>query len=124
VQKTLKRLEEKVTGKVLSSLLCNLRPAHDETTRQVVATALAHLCSKENHHLLFKNRTPEGVMETLLKMVTDELAPRQRQAAKSLSELLKTAANGAPLEVAPSRPNWDEQPVSSFVFSKRLLYYP
>mmetsp|Transcript_34800 Transcript_34800/g.58447 ORF Transcript_34800/g.58447 Transcript_34800/m.58447 type:complete len:729 (+) Transcript_34800:396-2582(+) len=124
VQKTLKRLEEKVTGKVLSSLLCNLRPAHDETTRQVVAIALAHLCCDEDRHLLFKNRTPEGVLETLLKMVTEDsigkpprkmvtqdepdTAPRQKQAAFALSELLKKAANVSPVEIEPSLPDCAE----------------
>mmetsp|Transcript_22270 Transcript_22270/g.42491 ORF Transcript_22270/g.42491 Transcript_22270/m.42491 type:complete len:706 (-) Transcript_22270:1411-3528(-) len=55
VQKTLKRLEEKVTGRVLNHLLYLLRTSQDECLRQRISTALAHLCSEEDRRHVFSD---------------------------------------------------------------------
>ncbi|KAF5202753.1 Arm repeat protein interacting with abf2 [Thalictrum thalictroides] len=52
VAKTLKRLEEKIHGRILSHLLYMMRVA-EESVQQRVALALAHLCSPDDQRTVF-----------------------------------------------------------------------
>uniref|UniRef100_A0A7S0R8N4 BTB domain-containing protein n=1 Tax=Pyramimonas obovata TaxID=1411642 RepID=A0A7S0R8N4_9CHLO len=111
VQKTLKRLEEKVTGKILNQLLYMLHTSPEETTRQYIATALAHLCNDKDRHMLFTDKDPNGALETLLQMVTYDKAPQQKEAALALFSLLKKASQTSPVDLAPVAPHRAEKAV-------------
>ena len=67
VQKTLKRLEEKVAGKVLNQVLYSLT-APDRILQQRTATALARLVKEADLKLVFVDRR---ALDILLHMLTD-----------------------------------------------------
>jgi hypothetical protein len=52
VQKTLKRLEEKIHGRVLKHLLYLMRSS-DKVVQRRVACTLAHLCSPDDQRTIF-----------------------------------------------------------------------
>ena len=115
VKRTLKRLEDKVTGKILTQLLCILRTSPEVTTRQYIATALAHLCNDQDRHLLFADNDPNGVPETLLQMVTYDKAPQQKEAALALFSLVTREVSPKAIDVAlqPAAPLRAERTVRS-----------
>lgn len=83
VQKTLKRLEEKVAGRVLNQVLYSLGAA-DCVLQQRTATALARLVKEHDLKLVFVDRRG---LDILLHMLTDHSSPpgNQREAAGTCS---------------------------------------
>ena len=102
VQKTLKRLEEKVTGKVLRQVLYMMRST-DKVVQQRTATSLARLASdKDELYEIFVNK---GGLEVLLDMVFDHRNPTvQMEGASALSELASRAKSTAGISCEPTPP--------------------
>ena len=82
VQKTLKRLEEKVAGKVLRQVLYSLA-APDRVLQQRTATALARLVKEHDLKLVFVDRRG---LDILLHLLVDPASTpaTQREAAGEL----------------------------------------
>jgi len=59
VQKTLKRLEDKMQGRVLQYLIYLMRTS-DRDNQQRIAVALAHLCSEAGDFALFQGTSDGG----------------------------------------------------------------
>ncbi|CAM6008724.1 unnamed protein product [Sphagnum balticum] len=101
VQKTLKRLEEKIHGRVLKHLLYLMRSA-DKIVQRRVATTLAHLCAADDQRIIF---IENNGMEVLLEMLTSFTNPKQqRDGALSLCTLAKKATALSPIDAAPLPP--------------------
>jgi hypothetical protein len=101
VQKTLKRLEEKISGRVLRHLLYLLRSVDKETQRRV-AIALAHLSGEDDQRLIFVDG---GGLEVLLDMMGSTMTPKlQKEGALAVYTLAKKAAALSPVENAPPPP--------------------
>ncbi|CAI5474547.1 unnamed protein product [Closterium sp. Yama58-4] len=101
VQKTLKRLEEKMEGKVLRHLLYLLRQS-DKSVQRRVAAALAHLCPEGQQRAIFVGA---GGLDILLSMLASPPSPRlQRDAAVALRTLSKRATTLNPIDTAPPPP--------------------
>ncbi|CAI5491821.1 unnamed protein product [Closterium sp. Naga37s-1] len=101
VQKTLKRLEEKMEGKVLRHLLYLLRQS-DKSVQRRVAAALAHLCPEGQQRAIFVGA---GGLDILLGMLASPPSPRlQRDAAVALRTLSKRATTLNPIDTAPPPP--------------------
>ncbi|CAI6000458.1 unnamed protein product [Closterium sp. NIES-64] len=101
VQKTLKRLEEKMEGKVLRHLLYLLRQS-DKSVQRRVAAALAHLCPEGQQRAIFVGA---GGLDILLAMLASPPSPRlQRDAAVALRTLSKRATTLNPIDTAPPPP--------------------
>ena len=64
VNKTLKRLEEKVDGRVLKYLVYLMRSSNKDE-QQRIAVALAHLCSDDQQRVIFDE---QGGLDILLEM--------------------------------------------------------
>ena len=79
VQKTLKRLEEKVAGKVLRQVLYSLA-ASDRLLQQRTATALARLVKEHDLKLVFVDRRGLDILLHLLVDASSSSAT-QREAA-------------------------------------------
>ncbi|KAJ7571539.1 hypothetical protein O6H91_01G166000 [Diphasiastrum complanatum] len=101
VTKTLKRLEEKMHGRVLKHLLY-LMHSLDKTIQRRVALSLAHLCSLEDQRLIFLENNG---MEVLLEMF-GSLSNRKHQhdGALALYTLAKKATALSPIDTAPPPP--------------------
>ncbi|KAH9573279.1 hypothetical protein CY35_02G198100 [Sphagnum magellanicum] len=101
VQKTLKRLEEKIHGRVLKHLLYLMRSA-DKIVQRRVATTLAHLCAADDQRIIF---IENNGMEVLLEMLTSFTNPKQqRDGALALCTLAKKATALSPIDAAPLPP--------------------
>ncbi|KAK9809295.1 hypothetical protein WJX73_002053 [Symbiochloris irregularis] len=102
VQKTLKRLEEKVAGKVLNQVLYSLT-SPDRILQQRTATALARLVKEQDLKLVFVDRR---ALDILLQMLTDpaSTSARQHESASALFELARKANATAPIDCAPAPP--------------------
>ncbi|GJP44343.1 hypothetical protein CLOM_g3723 [Closterium sp. NIES-68] len=101
VQKTLKRLEDKMEGKVLRHLLYLLRQS-DKSVQRRVAAALAHLCPEGQQRAIFVGA---GGLDILLHMLANPPSPRlQRDAAVALRTLSKRATTLNPIDTAPPPP--------------------
>lgn len=101
VQKTLKRLEEKMQGKVLKHLLYLMR-SPDKGIQRRVATALAHLCAEDDQRNIFMDNSG---LEILLEMVAaPSNSKTQREGANALYSLAKRAAALSPIDAAPPPP--------------------
>lgn len=88
VQKTLKRLEEKITGKVLHQTLYAMYSS-DRAVQQRVATALARLAATADLKTAFVDRRG---LHVLVDMLTDSKSDElQQEAAGALFELAKKA---------------------------------
>ncbi|XP_024388979.1 ARM REPEAT PROTEIN INTERACTING WITH ABF2 isoform X3 [Physcomitrium patens] len=101
VQKTLKRLEEKIHGRVLKHLLYLLRTA-DKVVQRRVATTLAHFCCPDDQRLIF---IENNGMDVLLEMLNGFATPKlQRDGALALCTLARKANALAPIDAAPLPP--------------------
>eukprot|EP00246_Nothoceros_aenigmaticus_P007674 TRINITY_DN2164_c0_g1_i2.p1 TRINITY_DN2164_c0_g1~~TRINITY_DN2164_c0_g1_i2.p1 ORF type:complete len:374 (-),score=85.00 TRINITY_DN2164_c0_g1_i2:708-1829(-) len=101
VQKTLKRLEEKIHGKVLKHLLYLMRQS-DKIVQRRVATTLAHLCSPEDQRTIFlENHGIEVLLEMLHACGSSK---QQHDGALSLHTLATKAAALSPIDAAPPPP--------------------
>mmetsp|Transcript_18316 Transcript_18316/g.62217 ORF Transcript_18316/g.62217 Transcript_18316/m.62217 type:complete len:731 (+) Transcript_18316:275-2467(+) len=100
VQKTLKRLEEKVQGRVLNYLLYLMRMS-ERSVREHIVVALAHLAGEDDLYMIFVEK--KG-LDALLDMVASKAESTQGYAALALYTLAKKASALSPLEAAPPPP--------------------
>ncbi|KAL0391009.1 UNVERIFIED_CONTAM: arm repeat protein interacting with a [Sesamum calycinum] len=80
VAKTLKRLEEKIHGRVLSHLLYMMRVGEKNVQRRV-ALALAHLCSPDDQRTIFIDNNGLGLLLELLESTNPK---HQRESSMAL----------------------------------------
>eukprot|EP00850_Spirogloea_muscicola_P018463 SM000169S02718 [mRNA] locus=s169:87724:93877:- [translate_table: standard] len=101
VQRTLKRLEEKMHGRVLKHLLYLLRSSDLQTKRRV-AVALAHLCAEDNQRKIFVDN--DGLLVLLEMLGPHESQKQQQDGALALYTLAKKASALSPIDAAPPPP--------------------
>ncbi|BBN18961.1 hypothetical protein MPTK1_8g06830 [Marchantia polymorpha subsp. ruderalis] len=101
VQKTLKRLEEKIHGRVLKHLLYLMR-SNEKVVQRRVACTLAHLCTPDDQRSIF---IEHNGMDVLLEMLLAFSLPKlQRDGALALHRLATKANNSSPLDTTPQPP--------------------
>ncbi|KAM3707364.1 hypothetical protein ACJW31_02G019100 [Castanea mollissima] len=100
VAKTLKRLEEKIHGRVLNHLLYLMRVA-EKTVQRRVALALAHLCSPDDQRTIFIDNNG---LELLLGLLSSSSPKQQLDGAVALYRLSNKAMALSPVDAAPPSP--------------------
>ncbi|WVZ09521.1 hypothetical protein V8G54_014051 [Vigna mungo] len=101
VAKTLKRLEEKIHGRVLNHLLYLMRVSEKAFQRRV-ALALAHLCSADDQRKIFIDH--HG-LELLMGLLGSYYNPKQQlDGAVALCKLANKATTLSPVDAAPPSP--------------------
>ncbi|XP_010536264.1 PREDICTED: ARMADILLO BTB ARABIDOPSIS PROTEIN 1-like [Tarenaya hassleriana] len=100
VTRTLKRLENKIQGRVLNQLLYQMRIA-DKTIQKRIALALAHLCEPEDGKLIFIDN--KG-LEALMELLDSRNPEHQKSSTEALYKLVTKAASSGPENAAPSSP--------------------
>ncbi|KAL3578213.1 hypothetical protein D5086_019717 [Populus alba] len=100
VAKTLKRLEEKIHGRVLNHLLYLMRVAEKAVQRRV-ALALAHLCSPDDQRTIFINNCG---LDILLGLLGSSSPKQQLDGAIALYRLANKATTLSPVDAAPPSP--------------------
>ncbi|XP_031122806.1 ARM REPEAT PROTEIN INTERACTING WITH ABF2-like [Ipomoea triloba] len=100
VAKTLKRLEEKIHGRVLGHLLYLMRVEENVVQRRV-ALALAHLSSPEDHKTIFLDNNG---LELLLELLESSIVKHQRDASAALYKLANEASSLSHIDAAPPSP--------------------
>ncbi|GLU08845.1 hypothetical protein SLE2022_257300 [Rubroshorea leprosula] len=100
VAKTLKRLEEKIHGRVLNHLLYLMRISEKSVQRRV-ALALAHLCSPEDQRTIF---IENNGLELLLGLLGSASSKQQLDGAVALYKLANKAMTLSPIDAAPPSP--------------------
>ncbi|MFQ6628238.1 hypothetical protein Gotur_007712 [Gossypium turneri] len=108
VAKTLKRLEEKIHGRVLNHLLYLMRVAEKPVQRRV-AFALAHLCSPDDQRTIFIDNNghillPFFRLELLLGLLGSTNPKQQLDGAVALYKLANKAMTLSPMDAAPPSP--------------------
>ncbi|KAJ3676295.1 hypothetical protein LUZ60_003707 [Juncus effusus] len=100
IAKTLKRLEEKINGRVLKHLLYLMRVGEKAVQRRV-ALALAHLCSPEDQRTIFID---SNGLDVLLDMLSSANTKQQQDGAVALFKLANKATSLSPMDAAPPSP--------------------
>ncbi|GFZ14125.1 ARM repeat protein interacting with ABF2 [Actinidia rufa] len=100
VAKTLKRLEEKIHGRVLNHLLYLMRVAEKAVQRRV-ALALAHFCSPEDQRTIFIDNNG---LELLLGLLGSTSLKQQQDGSIALYKLSNKAGTLSPVDAAPPSP--------------------
>ncbi|XP_057996751.1 ARM REPEAT PROTEIN INTERACTING WITH ABF2 isoform X3 [Hevea brasiliensis] len=100
VEKTLKRLEEKIHGRVLKLLLYLMRVAEKSVQRQI-ALALAHLCASDDRKAIFLDN--HG-LELLLGLLESGNQRQQHAGAVALYKLATKTTSISLLDAAPLSP--------------------
>ncbi|PON80129.1 Voltage dependent potassium channel [Parasponia andersonii] len=100
VAKTLKRLEEKIHGRVLNHLLYLMRVGEKAVQRRV-ALALAHLCAPEDQRTIFVD---SNGLELLLGILGSTSIKQQNDGAIALYKLANKATTLSPVDAAPPSP--------------------
>ncbi|KAJ6988434.1 ARM REPEAT PROTEIN INTERACTING WITH ABF2-like [Populus alba x Populus x berolinensis] len=100
VAKTLKRLEEKIHGRVLNHLLYLVRVAEKAVQRRV-ALALAHLCSPDDQRTIFIDNCG---LDLLLGLLGSSSLKQQLDGAIALYRLTNKATTLSPVDAAPLSP--------------------
>ncbi|KAL6185818.1 hypothetical protein ACLB2K_041941 [Fragaria x ananassa] len=100
VTKTLKRLEEKIHGRVLSHLLYLMRVG-ERNVSKCVALAFAHLCSPEDLRTIFIDNNG---LELLLGLLGSIKPKQQLDGATALYKLANKAMSLSPVDAAPPSP--------------------
>ncbi|CAK9318621.1 unnamed protein product [Citrullus colocynthis] len=100
VAKTLKRLEEKIHGRVLNHLLHLMRVAEKAVQRRV-SLALAHLCSPDDQRTIFIDNNG---LELLLGLLGSSSLKQQLDGAVALYKLANKATTLSPVDAAPPSP--------------------
>ncbi|KAM7280003.1 hypothetical protein ACFE04_007137 [Oxalis oulophora] len=100
VAKTLKRLEDKIHGRVLNHLLYLIRVAEKNVQRRV-AVALAHLCSPDDQRTIFIDNNG---LEILLSLIGSHSSKQQLDGAVALYKLANKAMALSPVDGAPPSP--------------------
>uniref|UniRef100_A0A3Q7H5S6 BTB domain-containing protein n=1 Tax=Solanum lycopersicum TaxID=4081 RepID=A0A3Q7H5S6_SOLLC len=100
VAKTLKRLEEKIHGRVLGHLLY-LMHVGEKVIQRRVALVLAHLCSPDDQKMIFIDN---GGLELLLELLESTNLKHQRDGSVALCKLANKASSLSPVDAAPPSP--------------------
>eukprot|EP00267_Zea_mays_P026487 XP_008654779.2 uncharacterized protein LOC100279213 isoform X3 [Zea mays] len=100
VAKTLKRLEEKINGRVLKHLLYLMRVGEKSVQRRV-ALALAHLCAPEDQSSVFIDNNG---LDLLLDLLISMSSKHQQDGSAALYKLANKAAALSPMDAAPPSP--------------------
>ncbi|GER55348.1 PIB25 armadillo repeat protein [Striga asiatica] len=100
IAKTLKRLEEKIHGRVLSHLLYMVR-VEEKCVQRRVALALAHLCSPDDQRIIFINKNG---LSLLLELLESTNSKDQRDSSVALCKLANKASSQSPIDAAPLSP--------------------
>ncbi|XP_041989771.1 ARM REPEAT PROTEIN INTERACTING WITH ABF2-like isoform X2 [Salvia splendens] len=100
VAKTLKRVEEKINGRVLSHLSYLMRMGERNVQRRV-ALALAHLCSPDDHQTIFVDNNG---LALLLQILESTDAKHQRDSSMALCRLANKASSLSSIDAAPPSP--------------------
>ncbi|XP_076934594.1 ARM REPEAT PROTEIN INTERACTING WITH ABF2-like [Bidens hawaiensis] len=100
VAKTLKRLEEKIQGRVLSLLLYIMRMAERSVQRRV-ALSLAHLCSPDDQKTIFVDANGLSI---LLELLESSNIKNQRDTCVALCKLAEKASSLSPVDAGPPSP--------------------
>lgn len=100
VSKTLKRLEEKINGRVLSHLLYLMRVSERPVQRRI-ALALAHLCSPDDQSSMFVD---SNGLDCLLELLLSSDVKLQRVASVALHKLADKARSLSPVDAGPASP--------------------
>ncbi|KAL9274150.1 ARM REPEAT PROTEIN INTERACTING WITH ABF2-like protein [Drosera capensis] len=100
VAKTLKRLEDKIHGRVLSHLLYLMRIGEKSVQRRI-ALALAHLCSPNDRKLIFLDNNGLGL---LIGLLGSSSVKQQVDSAVALYKLARKALTQSPMDAAPHSP--------------------
>ncbi|KAG6426891.1 hypothetical protein SASPL_111129 [Salvia splendens] len=100
VAKTLKRLEEKIHGRVLSHLTYLMR-AGERNVQKRVALALAHLCSSDDQRTIFIDNNG---LALLLELLESTNSKHQRDSSMALCRLANKANSLSPVDAAPPSP--------------------
>jgi hypothetical protein len=100
VAKTLKRLEEKIQGRVLSHLLYLMRVGEKVVQRRV-ALALAHLCSPNDQKTIFIDNNGLDLLLELLELTN---VKHQRDGSVALCKLADKASSLSPVDAGPPSP--------------------
>ncbi|KMT06143.1 hypothetical protein BVRB_7g163130 [Beta vulgaris subsp. vulgaris] len=100
VGKTLKRLEEKIQGRVLNHLLYLLRVA-DKVVQRRIALALAHLCSPEHQRRIFIDNNG---LELLLELLESSCIKQQQDGSMALYKMASKTTLLSPADAAPPSP--------------------
>ncbi|XP_008812798.2 ARM REPEAT PROTEIN INTERACTING WITH ABF2-like [Phoenix dactylifera] len=116
VAKTLKRLEEKIHGRVLKHLLYLMRVGEKAVQRRV-ALALAHLCSLEDQRIIFIDNNG---LDLLLDLLASANIKQQQDASVALYKLANKAMSLSPMEAAPPSPTPQVYLGEQFVNSSTL----
>ncbi|KAF7851445.1 hypothetical protein BT93_L3873 [Corymbia citriodora subsp. variegata] len=100
VAKTLKRLEEKIHGRVLNHVLYLMRVA-EKTVQRRVALALAHLCSPDDQQTIFVDNNG---LDLLVNLLISSSSRQQLDGAVALFKLANKAMSLSPIDAAPPSP--------------------
>ncbi|XP_027367888.1 ARM REPEAT PROTEIN INTERACTING WITH ABF2-like [Abrus precatorius] len=100
VAKTLKRLEEKIHGRVLNHLLYLMRVSEKGVQRRV-ALALAHLCSADDQRNFFIDHYG---LDLLIGLLGSSGSKQQLDGAVALCKLANKALTLSPVDAAPPSP--------------------
>ncbi|XP_051120615.1 ARM REPEAT PROTEIN INTERACTING WITH ABF2 [Andrographis paniculata] len=100
VVKTLKRLEEKIHGRVLSHLLYMMRVG-ERDVQGLVALALAHLCSPEDQKNIFID---SNGLTLLLELLESSNLKHKKDSSLALCRLANRTSSLSPVDAAPPSP--------------------
>ncbi|KAI7755493.1 hypothetical protein M8C21_031667 [Ambrosia artemisiifolia] len=100
VAKMLKRLEEKIQGRVLRRLLYLMLNA-DKIVQRRISMALAHLCSPNDQKTIFVDNNGIEILLELLESVHSKL---RGYACAALCKLAEKSASLSPVDAGPSSP--------------------
>ncbi|KAK9282320.1 hypothetical protein L1049_005234 [Liquidambar formosana] len=100
VAKTLKRLGEKINGRVLNQLLYLIRFTEKAIQRRV-ALALAHLCSPDDQKTIFID---SNGLDLLLGLLESTSKKQQQDGSAALCKLANKAISLSPGDAAPPSP--------------------
>ncbi|XP_047259653.1 ARM REPEAT PROTEIN INTERACTING WITH ABF2-like isoform X1 [Capsicum annuum] len=100
VAKTLKRLEEKIHGRILGHLLYLMRIGEKVIQRRV-ALALAHLCLPDDQKTIFIDNNG---LELLLELLESTNLKHQRDGSVALCKLANKASSLSQVDAAPPSP--------------------
>ncbi|XP_061968735.1 ARM REPEAT PROTEIN INTERACTING WITH ABF2-like isoform X2 [Populus nigra] len=100
VAKTMRRLEEKIHGRVLNHLLYLMRVAERNIQRRV-ALALAHLCAPDDRKVVFLDKNG---LDLLLGLLESGSVKLQCDGSVALYRLATQASSVSPVDAAPLSP--------------------
>ncbi|XP_054818516.1 ARM REPEAT PROTEIN INTERACTING WITH ABF2-like isoform X2 [Prosopis cineraria] len=100
VGKTMKRLEEKMHGRVLKQLLYLMRFG-EKVVQRCVALALAHLCTPDDREFIFVDNNG---LELLLDLLESTNIKQKRDASMALHSLAVRTTSVSPFDGAPPSP--------------------